>query len=141
MLRSGSPAVPLLDGMPYFHKPPLYYWLAEFSFYLFGLNEWAARLPSWLAAWGALAALYAFVRQYRGAATATLAAVILGTMPFYYGGAQFANTDMLVASLVSMCVLAGAAAVLRAETGRAYREIGRTSGRERVCQDVKITGG
>ena len=29
MLRSGSHAVPLLDGMPYFHKPPLYYWMAE----------------------------------------------------------------------------------------------------------------
>ena len=25
MLRSGSHMVPLLDGMPYFHKPPLYY--------------------------------------------------------------------------------------------------------------------
>ncbi|MBO9352826.1 phospholipid carrier-dependent glycosyltransferase [Bordetella petrii] len=121
MLRSGSHAVPLLDGMPYFHKPPLYYWLAELCFSLFGLNEWAARVPSWLAAWGALAALYAFVRHYRDAATATLAAVILGTMPFYYGGAQFANTDMLVAGLITLCVLAGADAVLRAETGRAYR--------------------
>ena len=121
MLRSGSHAVPLLDGMPYFHKPPLYYWLAELCFQLFGVNEWAARLPSWLAAWGALAALYGFVRRYRDAATATLAAVILGTMPFYYGGAQFANTDMLVAGLVSLCVLAGADAVLSAQAGRPYR--------------------
>ncbi|HYG43408.1 MAG TPA: glycosyltransferase family 39 protein [Bordetella sp.] len=121
MLRSGSHAVPLLDGMPYFHKPPLYYWLAELCFRLFGLNEWAARLPSWLAAWGTLAGLYGFVRRYRDAATATLAAVILATLPFYYGGAQFANTDMLVAGLVALCVLAGADAVLSAEAGRAYR--------------------
>jgi len=121
MLRSGSHAVPLLDGMPYFHKPPLYYWMAELCFQLFGVNEWAARLPSWLAAWAALAALYGFVRRYRDATTATIAAVILGTMPFYYGGAQFANTDMLVAGLVSMCVLAGADAVLRAQAGRPYR--------------------
>jgi len=121
MLRSGSHAVPLLDGMPYFHKPPLYYWMAEWSFRWFGLNEWAARLPSWLAAWGALAGVYGFVRRYRDAAAATMAAVVLATMPFYYGGAQFANTDMLVAGLVSLCVLAGADAVLRAQAGRPHR--------------------
>jgi 4-amino-4-deoxy-L-arabinose transferase-like glycosyltransferase len=38
MLRSGSHAVPLLDGMPYFHKPPLYYWLTELSFTVFGAH-------------------------------------------------------------------------------------------------------
>ncbi|MFQ6689789.1 glycosyltransferase family 39 protein, partial [Bordetella pertussis] len=61
MLRNGSFAVPLIDGMPYFHKPPLYYWLAELSFRLFGVNEWAARLPSALAAWASAVALYLFV--------------------------------------------------------------------------------
>ncbi|MCD0502191.1 ArnT family glycosyltransferase [Bordetella petrii] len=121
MLRSSSHAVPRLDGMPYFHKPPLYYWLAELGFQLFGLNEWAARLPSWLAAWSALAGLYAFLRGHRDAATATLATAILATLPFYYGGAQFANTDMLVAGLLSLCVLAGADAVLRAGAGRPFR--------------------
>jgi len=121
MLRSGSHAVPLLDGMPYFHKPPLYYWMAELCFRLFGLNEWAARMPSWLAAWAALAGLYAFVRRYRSAACATAAVVILATMPFYYGAAQFANTDMLVAGLVTLAVLAGADAVLRAEAGERHR--------------------
>lgn len=121
MLRSGSHAVPLLDGMPYFHKPPLYYWLTELGFTLFGVNEWAARLPSWLAAWAALAGLYAFVRQYRDAATATIAVVILATLPFYFGGAQFANTDMLVAGLIALSILAGADTVLRAEAGQPFR--------------------
>lgn len=46
MLRAGSHGVPLLDGMPYFHKPPLYYWLSEFFFALFGPHPWLARLPS-----------------------------------------------------------------------------------------------
>ncbi|CAM3752134.1 ArnT family glycosyltransferase [Bordetella tumulicola] len=121
MLRSGSHAVPLLDGMPYFHKPPLYYWMAELSFKLFGLNEWAARVPSWLAAWGALSGLYIFVRRYRDAATATVAVVMLATTPFFYGGAQFANTDMLVAAMITLSVLAGADAVLRAQSDQPYR--------------------
>ena len=121
MLRSGSHAVPLLDGMPYFHKPPLYYWLAELGFSLFGVNEWAARFPSWLAAWASLAGLYVFVRQYRDAATATITTLILATLPFYFGGAQFANIDMLVAGLITLCTLAAADAVLRAQSGRPFR--------------------
>ncbi len=41
---------------------------------------WAARLPSLLASWAAIAALYAFVRRYRDAATATLTALVLATV-------------------------------------------------------------
>ncbi|PTN50275.1 dolichyl-phosphate-mannose--protein mannosyltransferase, partial [Achromobacter xylosoxidans] len=115
MLRSGSHAVPLLDGMPYFHKPPLYYWLTELSFSVFGVHPWAARVPSWLAAWGAVAALYCFVRRYRDTETAALTVLVLATMPFFYGGAQFANLDMLVAGLITLCVLAAVDTALRVE--------------------------
>lgn len=121
MLRSGSHAVPLLDGMPYFHKPPLYYWLTELSFSVFGAHPWAARVPSWLAAWGSAAALYVFVRRHRDAAAATMTVLILSTMPFFYGGAQFANLDMLVAGMITLCVLAATETVLRAERGQAHR--------------------
>lgn len=121
MLRSGSHAVPLLDGMPYFHKPPLYYWLTELSYSVFGVHPWAARTPSWLAAWGACVALYCFVRRYRDHAAATLTVLILATLPFFYGGAQFANLDMLVAGMITLCVLAAVDTVLRAERAQPYR--------------------
>ena len=121
MLRSHSHAVPLLNGMPYFHKPPLFYWLAEASFSVFGLNEFAARRPSVRAAWLAAAGLYLFVRRRRDAGTAAVATLILVTLPFFYGAAQFANLDMLVASLISLCILAGAEALLRAREGSSAR--------------------
>ncbi|MHC0510035.1 ArnT family glycosyltransferase [Achromobacter aegrifaciens] len=128
MLRSGSHAVPLLDGMPYFHKPPLYYWLTELSFSVFGVHPWAARVPSWLAAWGAVAALYCFVRRYRDTETAALTVLVLATMPFFYGGAQFANLDMLVAGLITLCVLAAVDTALRVERGQAWRAMGVAAG-------------
>ena len=118
MLRAGSHGVPLLDGMPYFHKPPLYYWLSEFFFALFGPHPWLARLPSWMAAWGTSIALYFFVLRHRDRATATMTTLILACMPFFYGGAQFANLDMLVAGMISLCVLAAAETALRAERVR-----------------------
>jgi 4-amino-4-deoxy-L-arabinose transferase-like glycosyltransferase len=128
MLRAAEHGVPLLNGMPFFHKPPLYYWLTEISFSLFGVHPWAARVASWLAAWAAAVALYAFVRRYRGAAAATLALLVLATLPFFYGGAQFANLDMLVAGMIALTTLAGADTVLRATRGEPYRQMSVATG-------------
>ncbi|AZY50282.1 ArnT family glycosyltransferase [Bordetella avium] len=121
MLRSHSYLVPLMDGMPYFHKPPLYYWLAQASFAVFGLSEWSARLPSLLIAWMSIAGVYAFSRRYRGEAFALCAVLVLSTMPFFYGGAQFANMDMSVAGLITLCVLAGADTIMRVSQGQPWR--------------------
>jgi 4-amino-4-deoxy-L-arabinose transferase-like glycosyltransferase len=121
MLRSGDLSTPLIDGMPYFHKPPLFYWLDALSMRVFGMNEWALRAPSLLGAWLALFGMYAFVRRYRGVAAARVTTLVLATLPLFYGGAQFANLDMLVAGLISACVLAGADTVLRRARGEPWR--------------------
>ena len=123
MARADSFWVPLMNGMPYFHKPPLFYWLDQLSFMLFGRNEWAARMPSVLAAWSSATAAYFFVRKYRGVPIATLTFIALITMPYFYGAAQYANLDMLVAGMISLTVMAGAEAVLRSEAGTSYRSM------------------
>ena len=128
MLRSNSPMVPLLDGMPYFHKPPLYYWLAQISYALFGVHEFSARLPSLLGAWSAGAGLYAFVLRYRNAVQARWSVVVLGSMPLFFGAAQFANMDMLVASMITLCVLAAADTALRREQGLPFRAMSIATG-------------
>src|SRR5215472_12574557 len=93
MLRSGNWLVPTLDTLPYFHKPPLFYWLTAASLAVFGSNEWAARLPSLLAASGSGFALYLFARRFVGDAFARMTLLILATTPFFLAGAQFANLD------------------------------------------------
>lgn len=114
MVRFDSTWTPLLNGLPYFHKPPLFYWLNEVAFVIFGANEWAARLPSILISWLTTVALYFFVRRHRGVEIATLAVLALITMPYYYGASQYANLDMLVAGMICLTILAGAEAVSRA---------------------------
>ncbi len=121
MLTSGDWLVPRLDGMPFFHKPPLFYWLSALSLSVFGAHELPARAASLLAAIAAAAGLYLFSRRYRNSQVATLAVVILLTQPIFYAGAQFANLDMLVAGLISLTILAGADAVLRLEKGLPHR--------------------
>jgi 4-amino-4-deoxy-L-arabinose transferase-like glycosyltransferase len=117
MLWSGDWLVPRLDTLPYFHKPPLFYWLTAASLGVFGVNEWAARLPSLLAAAGTALAVYLFVSRWAGEKQARLTLLILATTPFFFGGAQFANLDMLVAACIACTILCAADAVLAAEGG------------------------
>jgi 4-amino-4-deoxy-L-arabinose transferase-like glycosyltransferase len=49
MTVSGDWVTPRLDGLKYFEKPPLQYWLTALSFEAFGVDEWSARLPGALA--------------------------------------------------------------------------------------------
>ena len=122
MLRSGDWLVPTLDGLPFFHKPPLFYWLTAFGMQLFGLNEWAARLASTASAALAMAAVFVFIRKYAGKQTANLSLAVLVTQPFFFAGAQYANLDMLVASMITLTIVAGADAILRLESGQPYRK-------------------
>ena len=117
MLWSGNWLVPTLDTLPYFHKPPLFYWLTAASMATFGINEWAARLCSLLAATGCALGVYHFLRRWAGEAHARLALLVLLTTPFFYGGAQFANLDMLVAACIAGTILCAAHAVLAAGDG------------------------
>ena len=45
MLESGDWVTARLDGVPYLEKAPLKYWLIAASFAIFGVHDWAARIP------------------------------------------------------------------------------------------------
>lgn len=122
MLISGNWLVPTLDGLPFFHKPPLFYWLTGASLGLLGESEWAARAASLLAATVAVSGLHFFLRRHApDERLPGLAVGVLVTQPLFFGGAQFANLDMLVAAMISSTILLGAHAVLNMERGLPHR--------------------
>ena len=45
MLDSGDWVTAHLDGVPYLEKSPLKYWMIAVSYSIFGVHDWAARLP------------------------------------------------------------------------------------------------
>src|SRR5579864_6382663 len=75
MLQSGDWVTARLDGIAYLEKSPLKYWMIAVCFKIFGVHDWAARIPiatsvvllslvtAWFARWamGPLAGLYAGV--------------------------------------------------------------------------------
>jgi 4-amino-4-deoxy-L-arabinose transferase-like glycosyltransferase len=45
MITSGDWVTPHLDGVPYLEKSPLIYWMVAICFEVFGVHDWAARIP------------------------------------------------------------------------------------------------
>lgn len=123
MLTRGDFLTPRLDGLPFFHKPPLFYWLTSGALGLFGANVWAARLVSVISAVIVVTAIYCFTRRYANLSAASRIALILALQPFFFGAAHYANMDMLVAMLMSLTILAGADAVFRHEQSRPDRAV------------------
>ncbi|TFW31846.1 ArnT family glycosyltransferase [Massilia horti] len=79
MLQRGDFVTTWLNGQLRFDKPILVYWLQALSVTLFGVNEFAFRLPSALAGLGWIAAIHAFARAQYGRATGYAAALIAAT--------------------------------------------------------------
>ncbi len=59
MLQRHDFVTPTIDGVRFFDKPPLLYWMAAGSMRLFGIHDWAARLPLALGVLALLLAVYA----------------------------------------------------------------------------------
>jgi 4-amino-4-deoxy-L-arabinose transferase len=80
MLASGDWVVPRLDGLRYFEKPVLGYWLSAAAIRLCGENAFAVRLPSALATGLTAWCLFLLVRKHTGRHDAGLltAVVFLG---------------------------------------------------------------
>ena len=49
MLTSGDWVTPRLNGIAYFEKPALRFWIVAISYLIFGVSDWAARVPIALA--------------------------------------------------------------------------------------------
>jgi 4-amino-4-deoxy-L-arabinose transferase-like glycosyltransferase len=63
MLQRHDYVTPTIDGIRFFDKPPLMYWMAAGSMKVFGVHDWAARLPLALGVLALLLAVYALGRR------------------------------------------------------------------------------
>ena len=108
MLQTGDWVTPRLYGQPWFEKPVLYYWCAAAAFKIFGVSEFAARLPSALGLVFATCAMaWATFRAF-GADAAWLTFLVLPTSVAGIGFARAATPDMLFTSLLAAAAAASA---------------------------------
>jgi 4-amino-4-deoxy-L-arabinose transferase-like glycosyltransferase len=115
MLERGDWVVPHLQGQPYLDKPPLMYWLVMLSYSIFGVSDWAARIPPALAIHGAILSLYLVGRRSIGERGAFWAALLLSVTPGFVTMGRLLILDGLLAACTTIAVLAAVEAV-RGET-------------------------
>jgi 4-amino-4-deoxy-L-arabinose transferase-like glycosyltransferase len=102
MLDSGKYIIPYLDGIPRFAKPVLFYWLDAFSFKLFGVNEFAARIPSLVAGSGVVSLAFLF-GSINGVGILT-AVVTMSSLGIFIAS-KLAITDMLLCFFITAALI------------------------------------
>jgi 4-amino-4-deoxy-L-arabinose transferase-like glycosyltransferase len=126
MMQRHDYVTPTIDGIRFFDKPPLMYWMAAGSMHVFGVHDWAARLPLALGVLALLFAVYALGNRFfaavspaayqdRGGFYAALAmATAIG--PYLY--TRFYIPDILIALWMTLSVHLFLIALDRIRAGR-----------------------
>ena len=112
MLARNDWVTPWWNGERFFDYPVWGYWMVVGSFRLFGISEWAARLPAALAASAVVFAGFGLMlawaspeepaRQRLG--RGLLAAGVLATSPGWIGWGRVATTDMFLSSAITLAL-------------------------------------
>jgi len=105
MLETGDWLLPQFDyGVPFWAKPPASIWLSAAAMAAFGVNEFAARLPSFLLllSCGALVALLATMRGGRDQTLWTLALFGATGLVFIAAGAVMTDPALALGTTLSM---------------------------------------
>ncbi len=115
MLSGGwtSFVVPHWNGHLWLEKPPLLFWCVAASLRCFGLNAWAARLPSALSGVAIIAVLHTWLERRLNRQTAWLTTVLLLSAFGFQHAARAGETDTLL-SLGCLLAVIGLAEVAEA---------------------------
>ncbi len=131
MLVRHDYVTPYIDGIRFFDKPPLMFWLAAGSMRLFGIHEWAGRLPLALLTLALLLATYALaLRLFAGTSTeasttddraALYSALALATCIGPYLYTRFYIPDVPVALFLTLAINAFLSALDRIRATTNYQ--------------------
>ncbi len=116
MMLSGDWLAPRLNGVPFFHKPPLLHWLQATALSVAGVHVWVSRLVIaghallmlWTMAW--------LARRLWGHDLALRAVLMLGTSLAFLIGGQYINHDMVVAAWIGVAITGFGLSILHGPT-------------------------
>ena len=112
MVQRGDWVTPRLDGVKYFEKPPLVYWVEAAVIEMGGTSERMLRLPILLFAFAGCLVVYFGVRRAVGRDVAMIGSLVLATTVFYWVLAGLIILDLAVSVLITatlVCFIAGIA--------------------------------
>ncbi|MDR2157768.1 MAG: glycosyltransferase family 39 protein [Holosporaceae bacterium] len=101
MVTTGDFITPKLNGLKYFEKPVLFYWMQAAVIKIFGINETSMRL--WTVIFAILGCLGTFVigSRYYSNAVGLTSTAILATNILYYAHSRLIILDLAAATLLN----------------------------------------
>ena len=93
MARSGDWVTPRLNGLLYFEKPALQYWIGALSFLVFGVSEFSARLWPGVAGFLTVLAVALTATRLWGRESGLHAFAIAASMTWIIGNSHFLTLD------------------------------------------------
>ena len=106
MAVTGDFVTPRLNGILYFEKPPLQYWITAASFLAFETDQWTARLAPALAGFLAILAIGFTAGRIAGRPAGWLAGLALSGCVWHVGMSHFLTLDSLLSFLLSTALCA-----------------------------------
>lgn len=105
MVVSGDYVTPHLNGVKYFEKPPLFYWMQASSIKVFGLNDWSVHIPNALLAFLTCLFVYFAGRKFFDRKTGVAASLTLATSTLFFVLARIVTLDMALTAFLTagMC--------------------------------------
>lgn len=104
MIETGNWITPQFDyGVPFWGKPPLFTWLSAIGIETFGINEFAVRVPHWMAGIAVIVLMSLFAKRlgYSGLVTA----LVLATCGIFSIAAGAVMTDMALTLGMTIAML------------------------------------
>ncbi len=121
MLETGNWVTPLHDyGVPFWAKPPLSTWLSAFSMKLFGVNEFAVRLPGLLLSLATLWLIWRVTKKHSGAVIAMLTTLVLAGTSYFFLDAGTVMTDPSLVFCITLIEVAFWCAIVDGSTPWSY---------------------
>ncbi|MFT5549247.1 MAG: 4-amino-4-deoxy-L-arabinose transferase-like glycosyltransferase [Candidatus Azotimanducaceae bacterium] len=106
MFETGNWITPMFDyNVPFWGKPPIFTWLSSLGFSLFGVNEFAARVPHLIVGAGVVWLVYKLAKDHFQSCTMGLfsACVLASTVSFILlSGAVMTDTALTFSITLSM---------------------------------------
>ena len=91
-------------GKDYLDKPPMLFWLSALSMKIFGIYDWAYRLPSFIFLMLALFATFKFAKLKYNQTVAALAVLILASCQAFFLIAHDVRTDTMLMGWVALSI-------------------------------------
>ncbi|MGE5087566.1 MAG: phospholipid carrier-dependent glycosyltransferase [Candidatus Levyibacteriota bacterium] len=105
MVATGNWVTPRVNGIKYFEKPALQYWLTAASFEAFGVSEWSARLPTALAGFLTVAAVGWAGAVLASPAVGVYSAAVLASCIWHFGIAHILTLDALLSFCLTLALV------------------------------------